>query len=293
MPAIAHGLKASGVSVLSSILLAAAKIATGVVGNSYALIADGMESVTDVVSAMAVWSGLRIAAKPPDKTHPYGHGKAESLAAVFVCLVMLAAAVLIAVMSIHDIRHDRESPAWYTLVVLGLVIIVKETLYRYIFHTGSQLSSTALQNDAWHHRLDAITSAAAFVGIAIALIGGPGYESADGWAALATCGVVMYNGIRLLGPSLREVMDAAVTGETELEVRRVAGAVRGVHDVEKCRIRKSGLGLLLDIHVTVDGEITVRVGHEIARLVKHALIGAGLSIHDVIVHIEPHDLDKG
>lgn len=289
MSSVSLGLQASGIAVAVNLVLAISKIVTGIVGNSYALVADGIESTADIVSSLIVWSGLRISAKPPDSRHPYGHGKAESIAGMFVSLFLLGAAGVIAVHSLREIHTPHHMPAGYTLVVLTTVIVVKETMYRFVFKVGDTLESTSLRGAAWHHRSDALTSLAAFIGISIALIGGKGYESADDWAALLACGVIFYNGLRLLRPAMDEVMDAAVPEEIEGTVRSIAGEVSGVMEVEKCRIRKSGLGLLMDIHITVDGDIPVREGHEIGHVVKDDLCRSELPIHDVVVHIEPND----
>jgi len=289
---VEKGVHASGVAVAVNIVLAISKIVTGIVGNSYALVADGIESTTDIISSLLVLSSLRISAKPPDSNHPFGHGKAESIAGMLVSLFLLGAALLIAVQSIREILTPHQVPAWYTLVVLSVVIVTKETLYRFVFKVGRTVKSTSLKSDAWHHRSDAITSFAVFIGITIALIGGKGYESADDWAALIACGMIIYNGIRLLRPAVDEVMDAAVPEEIERAVRRIARDVGGVVDVEKCRIRKSGLSLLLDIHITVDGNIPVRAGHKIGHCVKDRLFNSKLQIDDVVVHVEPDDLQE-
>jgi len=287
---IGDGLQASGLAVAVNIVLAVAKITTGIVGNTYVLIADGLESTLDVFSSIVVWSGLRISRKPPDQNHPYGHGKAESIAALAVALFLLSAAFLLAFQSIREILSPQRAPAGYTLWVLATVIVVKELLYRFVFRVAHALRSTSLRSDAWHHRSDAITSLAGFVGISLALVAGPGYESADDWAALVGCAVIVTNGILLLRPALDEVMDAAVPKEVEGAVRRLSESVTGVLSVEKCRIRKSGLGFLMDIHVTVDSNLSVRKGHEIGHVVKDRLSESGLGVHDVVVHIEPDDL---
>lgn len=288
VPDLAQGFRATLVSVVANPLLALGKIVAGVMGNSYALVADGIESSADVFSSLVVWKALRVSTRPADRDHPYGHGKAESIAGLFVSGVLVAAALLIAVQSVKEIITPHHAPAAFTLVVLVVVVAAKELLFRYVSRAGHTLGSTALKSDAWHHRSDAITSAAAFIGIAIALLGGPGYESADDWAALVACAIIGYNGVALLRPALAEIMDAAVPRETEARVREIAGAVAGVRAIEKCRIRKSGLGLLMDIHVVVDGELTVRAGHTIAHRVKDALMAAeDLPVHDVVVHTEP------
>jgi cation diffusion facilitator family transporter len=285
--ALESGLRLSGLSIAVNFALAAVKIVTGVVGSSYALVADGIESSLDVVSSLVVWSGLRIARRPPDRSHPYGHGKAESMAAVLVSALLLGAAVLIAVQSVAEIRTPQHAPAWYTLPVLVGVVVLKETMFRLSSRAGRGLNSTSLQADAWHHRSDALTSVAAFVGISVALVGGEGYEPADDWAAVAACAVVAFNAFRLLRPALDEVMDAAVPEETQREIRALAGSEDGVVAVEKCRVRKSGLGLLMDIHIEVDPGISVREGHAIGHRVADRLKASRLPILDVVVHVEP------
>jgi cation diffusion facilitator family transporter len=262
-----------------------------VIGNSYALIADGIESTADIFSSLIVWGGLQWSSKPPDEDHPYGHGKAESLAGMVVALFLIAAAIFISIQSVQEIRSPHGAPAWYTLVVLGVIIVVKEALYRRMFRIGAQLGSSALRSDAWHHRSDAITSLAAFVGIGLALIGGEGYEAADDWAALAASSIIFINGIRLLRPALNEVMDANVPGAVEQQIIALAAQVDGVIAIEKCRVRKSGLGYLMDIHVEVDAELTIRAAHLIGHHVKDRLIGSDLPIVDVVVHVEPASAD--
>lgn len=287
MRSIKPGLMATGVGMAVNIVLAILKIVTGIVGSSYALIADGIESTTDIVSSLVVWTGLKISALPPDDDHPYGHGKAESIAGMVVAVALLLAAMFIGIQSVREIITPHHAPAWYTLLVLALVIVTKETLYRFVFRVGNELTSTAVKGDAWHHRSDAITSVAAFVGISIALIGGQGYESADDWAALLACSFILFNGYRIFRAALGEIMDAAVPSPIQKEVRELSASVPGVIRVEKCRIRKSGLGLIVEIHVEVDGDLTVRRGHEIAHEVSGHLKSSSLVIQHVVAHVEP------
>jgi cation diffusion facilitator family transporter len=281
------GLIAAGVGMAVNIVLAIIKIVTGVVGHSYALVADGIESTADIVSSLIVWTGLKISAFPPDAGHPYGHGKAESIAAIVVSFSLLGAAGLIAVQSVREIIVPHHTPAWFTLLVLALVITTKETLYRFVFKVGHQLGSTAVKGDAWHHRSDAITSAAAFVGISIALIGGKGYESADDWAALLACGIIGFNGFRIFRAALDEIMDAAVPAEVQTTICREAAQIPGVIRIDESRIRKSGLGLFVDLQVRVDGNLTVRQADAIAEEVSRRLKSAPVGVAGVMVHIEP------
>jgi cation diffusion facilitator family transporter len=197
MTSIESALRLSKAALLINVLLAGAKIAAGVLGNSYVLIADGIESSADVLASLVVWSGLRLAVVPADANHPYGHGKAESVASAVVSLSLVGAAIIIAVQSLHEIRTPHGPPEKFTLFVLVGVIVIKEILFRRVLHTGASLDSAALKADAWHHRSDALTSAAAFIGILIALVGGPGFETADDWAALVACGIIAWNGVRL------------------------------------------------------------------------------------------------
>jgi cation diffusion facilitator family transporter len=273
--------------VLLNLVLGVAKLAGGIWGHSYALVADAAESLLDTLASLLVWAGFRVAAKPPDADHPYGHGKAAALAGLCVAGTVLLAAAGIAWQSVHEILTPHHGPHWLTLPLLAVVIAVKEFFSRRMLRLDREFGATALKAEAWHHHSDAITSAAAFIGIAIGVVGGRGYEAADDWAALLACLVIAGNGLGIARASLGEIMDAAVPAETEAEVRRIAGAVPGVRYVEKCRVLRSGLSLLVDIHVHVDGGQSVRDGHVIAHAVKDALVAAPLVISDVAVHVEP------
>jgi cation diffusion facilitator family transporter len=287
MQSIGPGLGIAGSAMAINLVLALIKISTGVIGNSYALIADGIESTSDIFSSLIVLSGLQFSSKPADQSHPYGHGKAESLAGLAVALFLIGAGILIAIQAIREIRSPQQAPAWFTLPILAIIIVVKEGLYRRMFSIGSDLDSSSLRSDAWHHRSDAITSLAAFVGISIALIGGVGYESADDWAALLAVVIIFANGIRLLRPALDEVMDASVSDDIEQQVISIASSVDGVVAIEKSRIRKSGLGYLMDLHVQVNSDISVKNGHAIGHMVKGRLMESSVPITDVVIHIEP------
>ncbi len=284
------GMRTTAIGIVVNALLAATKGIAGVLGNSYALIADAIESTTDIASSLIVWGGLKISTLPPDADHPYGHGKAEPIAAGIVALTLIAAAFGIAIQSVREIITPHHAPAPFTLAVLVIVVITKETLFRSVFKVGKSVNSTAVKSDAWHHRSDAITSAAAFIGISIALIGGAGYESADDWAALFASAVILFNAYRILRPAVNEVMDAAPPAVVEKSVRVVAQEVKGVIALEKCFIRKMGLSYYIDLHVTVDGSISVRKGHDIARRVREALRKSNPAIAEVLIHIEPSDL---
>lgn len=281
------GARAAFIGMIVNTLLAAAKVTAGMLGNSYVLIADGIESVLDIGGSVVIWSGLKFAARPPDATHPYGHGKAEPMAAGFVALGVLAAAIFLAFQSVREIFLPHHAPAPFTLIVLIVVIVVKELLYRSVVQVGKNVESRAVQTDAWHHRADALTSIAAFIGISIALIGGERWQRADAWAALFACVIIGANGWRLLFPALHEMLDTAPRGEIGDAIRNAAISVPGVVNVEKCLVRKMGLAFYVDLHVGVDGGISVRDGHAIAHEVKDAIRQSDARIADVLVHVEP------
>ena len=270
-------------------LLAAGKMIAGVLGHSHALVADAVESLSDLLSSVIVWRGLAVAAEPADEDHPYGHGKAEPIAAALVATMMLLAAVWIAVTSVREIAGPRLTPAPYTLVVLVIVIVVKESLFRVALRAANSVESSAVRTDAWHHRSDAITSLAAGIGIAVALIGGPGsgYEVADDIAALVAAGIVGWNGWRLLRPALDELMDALPNTEVIEEIRKIAATIPGVENVEKCIVRKMGHHYFVDMHVEVNPQMTVEHAHGIAHDVKDQVRAQLPMVYDVLVHIEP------
>jgi cation diffusion facilitator family transporter len=281
------GARVALAGMIVNVLLAAAKVTAGVLGNSYVLIADGIESVLDIGGSAIIWGGLKFASRPPDATHPYGHGKAEPLAAGIVAAGVLLAALGLAIQSVREIFLPHHAPAPFTLIVLVVVVAVKEFLYRSVIRLGKNVESTAVQTDAWHHRVDAMTSIAAFIGISIALIGGEGWQSADAWAALFACAIIAANGYRLLFPALHEMLDTAPRGEIVAIIKSAASSVPGVFEVEKCLVRKMGLSFYVDLHVGVDGGISVRDGHRIAHEVKDAIRKTDSRIADVLVHVEP------
>lgn len=268
-------------------LLAALKTLSGVFGHSQALIADGIESFADVFSSLLVWRGVVVAAAPADAEHPYGHGKAEPIAAIGVTVMLIGAAFWISVESLHQIFNRHQSPAPWTLIVLVLVIVTKEVLFRHVRNEALALESTAVHTDAWHHRSDAITSLAALIGIVVAVVGGPGYESADDFAALIAAAIIAWNGLRLVGPALNELMDASPDTSLTNRVRAEAGATPDVAGIEKCLIRKMGGRYFVDMHVEVDPQMTVDRAHQIAHEVKDRVRAKLPQVQDVLVHIEP------
>lgn len=273
--------------LIGNILLATVKFVTGILGNSYALIADAIESTTDIFASLLVLVGIKYSAKPADENHPYGHGRAEALFTFIVVGFLIVAATVISFQSIINIQTPHESPESYTLIVLFVIILIKETLYRITSKKSRETNSSILSAEAWHHRSDAITSLFALVGISVAILFGDGYEIADDIAALIASAFIFYNAFRIFRPALGEIMDEHTHQELENQIRISSKEVQGVVDTEKCHIRKVGTKYLVDLHLIMDGEISVSEGHKISHDLKDHLMEVLPNIGNVLVHIEP------
>ncbi len=283
-------IKATYFSIAGNALLAVIKWLTGYFGNSYAMIADAIESTTDIFASILVLMGIKYASKPADKDHPYGHGRAETLVTFIVVGFLIVSATVIAYESVRHIRTPHEMPKSYTLWVLGAIILWKELSYQWVIRKSRETNSSSLKADAWHHRSDAVTSVAAFIGIFIALIGGTGYEAADDWAALFASAFIIYNAWLIFRPALGEIMDEHQYDDLIAQIREVAIRVEGVKGTEKCFIRKAGMKYLVDLHAKVDAEIPVRQGHEIAHRLTDVLKKEIPLIGYVLIHIEPEEV---
>ena len=282
-------MRAALTGLLVNAALMVVKLLAGLLGNSYALVADAIESSTDLFSSLIVWAGLRITTRPADADYPYGYGKAETLAAAAVSLMLLGAAIGIAVAAVREIVTPHHVPAAFTLAVIAAVVVIKEFLSRRVLRVGYETRSTAVKADAWHHRSDALTSAAAFVGIAIALWGGPGWESADDWAALVASGVIAINGGLLLRSALRDLMDRMPEGPLSEQIAAAALSVEGVRAIEKLMIRKLGMDYFVDLHVQADPMLPLRDAHVLSGKVKGAIRSSIPGVSRVLIHMEPYE----
>lgn len=282
-------IKATYFSLIGNACLALIKGLAGIFGNSYALIADAIESTTDIFSSFLVLFGLKYSSRPADENHPYGHGRAEPLITFLVVGFLIASAVIIAYESIQNIGTSHSLPKPWTLIILGIIIVWKEFSFRKVMKKGIETNSSSLRADAWHHRSDAITSVAAFIGITIALVMGKGYESADDWAALFAAGFILYNSYLIFRPALGEIMDEHLYDDLVVDIRRVSQTVPGVIDTEKCFIRKAGMKYHVDLHALVDAHLSVKEGHDISHLLKDTLRSELPQLGHVLIHIEPHE----
>ncbi|RZJ73205.1 cation diffusion facilitator family transporter [Flavobacterium sp.] len=285
-----EAVKTTYLSILGNLVLAALKFTVGYFGNSYALIADAIESTSDVFSSFLVLLGLKYSSRPADENHPYGHGKAEALITFCVVGFLVVSATVIAYESIEHIQTPHKIPESYTLIVLAGIVIIKEVFYRVVSKKSEDTNSSSLKADAWHHRSDAITSGMAFIGISIAIFFGPGYETADDWAALLASGFIIYNAYLIFRPALGEILDENLHHEVVEKIRVIARKVPGVIDTEKLHVRKSGMKYLVDLHLTVNGDISVTEGHDIAHDLKDKVQLEMPEVADVLVHVEPHHL---
>lgn len=276
-------------SIALNFVLAGVKLYSGIRGNSFALIADAIESTTDIFSSVLLLLALSYSYKPADENHPYGHGKAESIATIVISCLLILSGLYITYECFHNIFTPHELPRPFTLLILLVTIIVKEGGFRFMKKKSEKHNSTGMLADAWHHRSDAISSLAAFIGISIALILGPGYESADDWAGLAASGVIFYNAYQLMRPALGEIMDENLYADLVHKIRISAESMQEVKAVEKCHIRKSGSWYFIDMHVEVDPALTVLQAHKISHDVKDKLMSEFSNISDVLIHIEPFD----
>lgn len=281
--------RAAQLGMAVNIALTVSKLVAGLIGHSYALVADAAESAFDLFGSLAVWAGVRIADRDATEEYPFGFGKAEAIAGASVALLLLIASVGIAVASIHEIRTPHHSPAPWTLGVLAAVIVIKEMMAKRVQRIARAAGSTALAADAKHHRSDALTSVAAFIGIAVALAGGPGWESADDWAALVAAGVIAWNGVALLRTAAADLMDRVAAPDVVAAIRSAATGVEDVRAIEKLAVRRAGRGYWVDIHVEADPMMSLEAAHVISGKVKGAIRAATPQVLGVLVHMEPYE----
>lgn len=286
---IDKAIKASYFSIIGNTLLALLKGVAGFFGNSYALIADAIESTTDIFSSILVLFGIKYSTRPADENHPYGHGRAEALITFIVVGFLITAATVIAYESIVNIQTPHDLPKSWTLIVLGGIIIWKEISFRLVLKKSKETNSSALKADAWHHRSDAITSVAAFLGISIALFCGKGYESADDWAALFASGFIIYNSYLIFRPALGEIMDEHLYDDVVEDIREASVKVKGILGTEKCFVRKTGMVYHIELHAIVNANITVKEGHRLAHELEDYLRKQITGVGRVLIHIEPDD----
>jgi cation diffusion facilitator family transporter len=279
--------KAATWGIVVSLGLGLTKLLGGLFGHSLALVSDAAHSLVDAALSAALLGALLVAQRPPDREHPYGHARFEAVAGSGVALLLIVLALGIAREAIVSSGRNRTLPAAYTLAIALGGALIQEALYRQTRRVASQTGSAALLAAAWDYRLDALGSIAVVAGVAAARWGGPTWRWADHAAALVVASGVLWVGVSLLWGNIQDLMDRQAGPDLLEAVRDQAMAVEGVLGVETLRVRKVGLEYLVDIHVEVDPDHSVRDGHTIAHAVKDRLIGRLIPIRDVLVHVEP------
>jgi cation diffusion facilitator family transporter len=278
--------------VVMNAALAVGKLVGGWLGDSFALLSDAANSLGDVAISLGVLYALRVAQRPPDKEHPYGHTRAEGIAGLTVALLVGVAAAFIAWEAVQQLSEPHVVPARWTIAVAAVNLIIKEGLYHFSRRVGDRTGSTAIAATAWDHRADALCSAVVLVGLLAAVLGGPSWAVADDLAALAVAAAVMYSAAQLFIRAGRELMDMQADDTIVDQVRDSAADVSGVRGVETLWVRKSGLEYFADIHVEVDADLSVAEGHRIGHNVKDELLRSYPQLRDVLVHVEPYDPER-
>jgi cation diffusion facilitator family transporter len=279
--------RTAGAGLAINLVLGVVKLVGGIVGSSFALISDAVNSIGDSLGSAIVLFALRVAQKPPDSDHPYGHTRAESVAGLSVAWLIAFSAMTVGWEAMTHMFDRHSAPAAWTLWIAAANAVIKEVLYRVNKSIGERIGSQSLVANAWDHRSDALCSLAVVLGIAAVRWGGPRLVWADEAAALVVVAAILWSAFHLLRGSAAELMDQQADEETVDAIRQATLKVPGVRAVEKLRVRRSGMECFADIHVEVDPNMTVERGHKIGHDVKERLIGEITALRDVLVHLEP------
>jgi cation diffusion facilitator family transporter len=277
---------AAGLAI--NLALGAVKLVGGIVGQSFALLSDAVNSIGDALGSAIVLFALRVAQKPPDLDHPYGHTRAEAVAGLSLAWLIAFSAVIVGWEAITHLADQHSLPAAWTLWIAAANVVIKEALYRVNKSIGDRLGSQSLVANAWDHRSDALCSLAVVIGVAAVRWGGPRFMWADEIAALVVVAAILWSAYRLLRNNAAELMDQQTDDATVDAIRRAALSVPGVRGVEKLLVRRSGMECFADIHIEVDPQVTVEQGHAIGHVVKAKLVREFTALRDVLVHLEPH-----
>jgi cation diffusion facilitator family transporter len=284
-----QAVSATWLGLAINLLLGCAKLAGGLIGQSFALISDAVNSLGDVLTSVAVLVAFRVAQKPPDAEHPYGHTRAEAIAGSNVAVLVMVSALIVGWRAIQGLPNSSHHvpPVW-TLAIAGANVVIKEGLYQYKIRLGRRAGSRAVIANAWDHRADAFSALAVLVGLLIVRVGGPRFIAFDELAALFVVMVILSSGTKLFWASAQELMDAQADRSLVDQIRERAAAVAGVKRVDKLWVRKSGIEYLVDIHIQVPAEESVAEGHRVGHLVKDELLSGFTNLRDVMVHLEPY-----
>lgn len=275
------------VGMLLNIVLVLAKAAGGWFFHSQALIADAVHSLSDLVTDLAVIFGVKYWSAPPDHSHPYGHGRIETLVSAFIGIALATVAFGLASEAIGTLRHGSEhGPAGFAFLIAVFSVISKEIVFRWTRAKAREVQSIAMEANAWHHRSDAISSIPAAVAIALAYFF-PNLHFVDSIGAIVVSGFILHSAWKIISPTLHELSEAGVSKEDQAKIYRMATSLPGILGAHALRTRNAGGAIWADIHIIVDPDMTVREGHDLSHKVRDLLVGSDLNIVDVVVHLEP------
>ncbi len=291
----ALGKRGAWVGIIGNVFLSFIKILAGILGKSYSLVSDGLHSLSDITSSLAVLFGMIVAAKPKDKRHPYGHGKAESITSLTMAVMLIIFGLMLGYKVIFSYFRSAIfiEPASYTLWIAVFSVVAKETMYRYKICLGKRIKSTSLIADAWHHRSDAFSSAVVVIALVLTIYGGERWAFMDRLGALIVSVMILYIGIKIYLRASSELMDESVDLEIKREVKKLASTIKEVKYIETLLVRKAGLDFLVDIHIEVDANLNVLESHGIAKLVKSKILQEMPRVKSVLVHVEPYEAKGG
>lgn len=279
--------KITYVSIVINILLSAVKIFTGIIGNSKSAVADGVHSLSDLSTDLAILIGVKFWTAPPDENHPYGHGRIETLVTVFIGIILTAVGLSIGFEAISTLRDSHLGrPKWISLTGIAFSIVLKELLFRWTISVGKKLKSSSLIANAWHHRSDSFSSIPALIAVSVSIIF-PGLEFIDHIGAVIVAFIIIKVSLGILFSSFKELTDCGISKKDIDDIKSISMQIEGVKEVHAVRSRKYNSGNYIDLHVLVDESLSVKRGHDIAEEVKVSLIEKGPSVLDAVVHIEP------
>jgi len=279
--------KVTWIGLLTNIGLSGLKFAAGYLGRSQALIADAIHSLTDTTTDLAVIAGSHYWSRPPDQSHPYGHRRLETLVTAFIGLVLAAAGIGIGWEAISNLHQKHTAPpGWIAFYAAMASIVAKEVLYRWTVAVGKKIKSPALAANAWHHRSDAISSLPVLVAVTGALIF-PSWSFLDRVGAAIVSIFILHAAIKITWPAVSELIDAGAPEEIQKKIAEIACNTSGVQEIHAVRSRYISSSIQIDMHIVVDGNLSVREGHTIADNVENGIISGIPEVLEVVVHVDP------
>lgn len=276
--------------LMASIVLVIVKFTLGILGNSYSVIADGVESISDTVTDITLILGIQFWSAPPDKNHPYGHRRIETIITAFIGIMLLLSAFFIIYKAFQGIACGRRDTPVEGIALLApiIAIIIKESIYRWTLSVSKKLKSSVLYANAWHHRSDAITSVITLIAVFLSMLNEHLYI-VDNIGGIVCSILIIRVAYKIIKPALNELSDSGASEKTRQQIEEISLSIKSIKSVHKIRTRKMGSAIFADLHMLVDGNTTVREGHDIANILQDTLKKSIPELIDVVIHIEPND----